>query len=262
MFKLFNFKIIVSVALILVCSTVFISMAHASENRKFPIDLNEYPASLKDNALIEIDDNYSSGALGATQEEIDFWKGKTRPQSELKIKASPFTKGSRLPAYWQPLSYAFYYYGQEANNTCSKACLRMLMKSVTGSAPSESNINLGAFASVNAMIIWIASNHGFQYYGGFNASQATMEQNLDETIADCNMPAIVGLGETTVSGWPYNLPNHYVSIYSIMSDQSWVAIADPWAGFIGDTNNRWYDRTFSVLYDAYRRPQIEIGYLW
>ena len=71
-------------------------------------------------------------------------------------------------------------------------------------------------------------------------------------------PPIVGIRITDPDDWFYTTTGHFIACYGIMSDKSKYALADPGAGYVGEPNWRWYNKTAGVLWDAY---SSSLGYI-
>ena len=87
-----------------------------------------------------------------------------------------------------------------------------------------------------------------------------MKNNFYSGIVTFEAPPIIGVRESTSDDWPYDLGGHALAVYSTMSDKSEFALCDPWAGYVDDDNNRWYDKSDDDLYDAY--DAVNIGYMY
>jgi len=77
----------------------------------------------------------SGGALEATQEDMDYAASRAR-EAESRI---PDSFGLNRFSTWTFLQ-PFRYFGQERNNTCGIASIRMVMHWFHGSAPTEQQI--------------------------------------------------------------------------------------------------------------------------
>ena len=54
---------------------------------------------------------------------------------------------------------------------------------------------------------------------------------------------------------------HFVATYSVKSDKSEVAIADPWAGYVSSSSSyKWYDKSTDDVYTAYNA--VNVGYMY
>ena len=195
-----------------------------------------------------------TGLLEATQEEMDYW---AQYAPDEILEEEPITRA----ATWTTLE-PFTYYKQEVNNTCTIACVRMALKYVHGSTPSESTIKstTGAPCSIADAVDYF-NNYTSDYsysvkYGGW---KSTMKSNLYSCISD-GAPPILGIHMTTSDGWPYDLDCHAVAAYAALSNKSKFALCDPWAGYKGDDDWRWYSKTADDLYDAFSGTNA--GYMY
>jgi hypothetical protein len=164
-------------------------------------------------------------------------------------------------ATWYMLSNIgsnFTYYGQEQANTCGPACVKMALKYLTGTAYSEATIATGCGTTptgtpIGNMCTYINSMQTVNaYYFQYSANLTTMQNNLFSGIVTYDAPPIIGVTEKTVYTFPYNSTSgHAVLIYGVKSDKSEMAIADPWAGYLGDYSNAFYSVGAGNLHLAY-----------
>lgn len=203
----------------------------------------------------------TSGLLEATSEEMAKWANVEKPDYRVNETIRPLAAST-----WYQLSPMsdFYYYGQEKNNTCVSASSKMVLKFLTGTAYSESVIatainNLGGTSSSNMATYLNSEQTENTYVAKYGASKTTMKNNLYSGIVNYNAPPVIGVQESTSKGWPYNLDAHAVVVYSVTSDKSEIAIADPWAGYVGDST-KWFDKTADDVYTAYNA--INGGYIY
>jgi len=161
---------------------------------------------------------------------------------------------------------SFVYYGQEQNMSCGAASVRMALKYITGTEYSESTVRSGCGTGPNGtylsnMVTYANSMQNSNVYTSqYLANQTTMKNNLYAGITTFDAPPIVGLVESTTYGFPYTGNGHFVTIYGIKSDKSEMAIADPWAGHVGDSSNMFYSVTASNLHSAY--STLNLGYMY
>ncbi len=237
----------------LICVSLLSSVAPvalAVSDHPVPID-----GSDSENIPMTIDATYSgSGLLEATEEDMAYWalhQKESRPSDDI----------SPLASSWMPLD-PFTYYKQNTNNTCTIACTRMALKYVTGSAPSETTIKAvtGAPCSIASAVDYFNDyTSKYQYAAKYNATKRSMKNDLYNCISD-GAPPILGIHMTTTDGWPYNLDCHAVAAYSVRSDKSEFALCDPWAGYKGQKEWQWYDKSADDLYAAY--DAVNAGYMY
>ncbi|MDR2360865.1 MAG: C39 family peptidase [Oscillospiraceae bacterium] len=224
-----------------------------------------------------------SGARGATPEQIERAKYKVKEPTATQIErtaelhaeieaqlnsiASGSGVGALAEASWIELS-PFAYYPQQKNYTCGPASIRMALKWINGTTPSEATVEDGCYTDpsdgtyVVNMVDYINDMQDTNpYVGVYGASKSNMKRDLYECITDYECPPIVGLKECIGTGWPYILPGHFVTIYSVLSDKSYFELCDPWAGYAGDSVYRWYEKSANDLYSAYDDAD-NIGYMW
>lgn len=162
---------------------------------------------------------------------------------------------------WIPLD-PFTYYAQDTNNTCTIACIRMALKYVIGSAPSETTISnvTGAPCSIDSAVSYFNKyTDNYQYTAKYNATKLSMKNDLYSCISN-GAPPILGIHMTTDDGWPYDLDCHAVAAYSVRDDKSEFALCDPWAGYVLDNKWKWYDKSADDLYAAYNA--VNAGYMY
>lgn len=254
----------VLIAIFMFSMTLTINTVFAFERKEEPREEQHLNQEVKEGIITE---TYSikstSGLKEATKEEMEKWAGVEKPNvgaGESKLSSS-FAATS-----WNQISpmSSFYYYGQEESNTCGSACSKMALKFLTGTTYSESTIKKAINALGGATLSNIATylnqiQNKNTYIAIYGVSKNIMKNNLYSGVVTYNAPPIIGLQESINKGWPYNLNSHGVTIYSITSDKSEVAIADPWAGYKGDST-RWFDKSTDDVYTAY--SAINVGYVY
>ena len=212
----------------------------------------------------------NNGAAEATDEQVDYWNNQdkanesdvNRTETEALAELSPNTRA----ASWILTSRYFYYYGQEKGYSCGPACVKMALRNITGIAYSESVIRTGCNTTpsgtyLSDMVEYIneMQDHNL-YVARYLQTKATMQSNLYTGIVNWDAPPIIGVRESTTSGWNYNLGGHFVTVYAVSSDKSAFLISDPWSGYIGDSANRDLNISVDNLYTGYNA--INIGYMF
>jgi hypothetical protein len=194
----------------------------------------------------------------ATQKQMQRW-AKNEKQSSKNIVSNTEigTLGTNLFPFW--------YFGQEENYSCGAACIRMALKYLTGATFPELDMRDGCNTTTNGtytsdMVNYINTMQDDNtYLARFNAVKELMRDNLYAGVVTFDAPPIIGVKESRVAGWPFNLGGHFLTIYSVEDDKSAFGICDPWAGYINDTNTA-YDKSLDTLFDAY--DSVNIGYMY
>lgn len=213
---------------------------------------------------------YSEGALEATDRQMDYWNSLEKADESEACRTeeevlSELTTAARSTS-WILTSRYFYYYGQEENYSCGAACVKMALRNITGIAYSESVIRTGCSTTTSGtyladMVEYINTMQDHNpYIARYQKTKATMKSNLYSGIVSWDSPPIIGVKESTSSGWNYNLSAHFVIVYAVRSDKSAFLISDPWSGYIGDSANRDLNISVDNLYTGYNA--VNIGYMY
>ncbi len=210
--------------------------------------------------------NSSGGARGATEEHLKKWANAEKPDV-IEALSNSVTRSS-TKSTWESLS-PFYYYGQELGMSCGPASVRMALKYLTGTTYSESTIRSGCNYDpvigtyLSDLVDYTNDEQNDNYYiAKYGKTKTTMKDNLYAGIVTWDAPPVIGLEESTSDGWPYNIAGHFLANYAVKSDKSEFALCDPWAGYIDDDDNRWYQKSDDDLYSAYDAPPINLGYMY
>jgi hypothetical protein len=201
-----------------------------------------------------IDGSFTSGIREATQAEMDYWANVPK---KAPIGAASNSRGLINGWYELDRMYDFYYCSQELSYSCGAASVRMALKYLTGIFYSEATVRTGCGTtsggtSIANMVTYINSQQNINgYVAVYGASSGTMMSNLYSGVSTHQSPPIIAVRESTGGGFPYNLPGHALTIYSVRQDLTQVALCDPWAGYVNDSANRWYDVTSGNLYAGY-----------
>lgn len=219
-------------------------------------------------ASVEDAQSNASGALEATDEQMQYWASQDKDalckayRTENEVLAAATSSTS-----WIYTSRNFYYYGQETNYSCGPACVKMALRNITGTAYAESAIRAGCKTTatdgtyLSDMVSYINSMQSYNYYiARYKQTKDTMKNELYNGITIFDSPPIVGLKETTSNGWHYNLSGHFVTIFCVTSTKTTFAVTDPWSGYIGDAANRDIMMSVDNLYDSYNA--VNIGYMY
>ncbi len=183
-------------------------------------------------------------------------------KNPVAIQTSPVN----VTASWILTSRSFYYFAQETNYSCGPACVRMILRNITGVTYSESTIRSGCKTTTSGtylsnMVTYTNSLQNHNYYvARYQQSKTNMQNDLYSGITTFDSPPIVGLRESIVNGWNYNLSAHFVALYAVRSDKSSFLLTDPWSGYIGDLANRDLNKSISELYDAYN--SVNVGFMY
>ncbi|ERJ82732.1 hypothetical protein HMPREF1987_01329 [Peptostreptococcaceae bacterium oral taxon 113 str. W5053] len=195
-----------------------------------------------------------SGGREATEEHMEEAKKHRKPELPAGAKAL-LNRRQNLPF--------FRYYGQETNHSCGPACIRMALRYLTGTDYGEAEIYNGCLTGtyLRDMARYINTKQSVNpYVQKYQVSRTEMKNDLSAGINVYNAPPIVGIRELTRNGWPYDLGKHFVTVYGVGDNQSSFSICDPWAGYVGDSSNRWYRKSADVLYQAY--SLVNLGYMY
>lgn len=215
---------------------------------------------------------FESGLLEASEEDMDYWANVEKDDLMYanRTEAEALMGAEDLPiensASWICTSRNFYYYAQEKSYSCGAACVRMILRNIKGTAYAESTIRTGCKISISGttlsnMVTYTNSQQSYnRYVARYRQTKSMMCNDLYNGIVLWDTPPIIGLKESTSSGWRYNLAGHAVAVYAVKSDKSAFMISDPWAGYIGDSANRDSNKSASKLYDAYNA--INGGYMF
>ena len=248
------------------CHDIMISQniikdTESEENRLEPTDDTDYSLVQRNNSSII---SGFSGAMEASEQDIYL--------SQFHIKEINSTNIIEEPtrAYWIQLSNmsSFSYFAQETSYSCGPACVKMALKYLTGTTYYESIIRNGCYTSSTSgttlynMASYINSRQSINnYVERYGQTKAQMKTDLYVGINSCDAPPIIGVKELDTLGWPFNLSAHFVTVYSIKSDKSEVAVADPWAGYVNSNSPyKCYDITTDNLYLGYN--SVNCGYMY
>ena len=220
------------------------------------------------------------GAREATVEQMAYWAEKAqtihreprRTLEEAKAAAAAIN-GTRG---WIYVIGPNYYYPQETSYSCGPACIRMMLKRITGVNYSEQTIRTACYCSswygtfLSDMISYANSvlaaysEEEYFYLAGYQASKTTMRNQLYAGIVQNDMPPIIAINESVSSVWPYPaMLSHYVLVDAVTENADSFRIWEPWAGYIQDSG--WENKTNFIvscddLYDAYSGTNA--GYMY
>lgn len=242
------FTIIMS--FIMVVSLVPIS-AFAAEAEGFPVPLEENYGMLPQN--VDAISSVPSGSLPARQEVISQWMA---TNSEAEAASISKDEVVARAATWTEIS-DFYYYAQEKSTSCGAAAVKMALKGLTGTTYAESTVRTGCkwvdgvgTYMDNCTAYLNSVQDLYNYDDKYSVLKSLFNSNMYNAVNN-GAPPIVGIAATEEDGWFYNTSGHALTIYAILSDKSKYAIADPWGGYAGNDDWKWYTKTDSVMFAAY-----------
>ncbi|MDR3149980.1 MAG: hypothetical protein LBT88_08245 [Oscillospiraceae bacterium] len=197
---------------------------------------------------------------------VDFFISKKTIPSTYSVASQNIL---RAPPSWISLS-PFYYYAQGQSYSCLAAGVRMTLRWINGTAPTE-NVVMNAcdisYWSGGGMledaVDYINNMQNAQdYLCVYTASLNTMKNHLYYTIAGVDLPALIGVYEDAAGTgiWPYDLASHNVTVYAIADNKTGVNVCDPYAGYMDEDDNRWYYVSAGDLHVAYEAAYS--GYAW
>lgn len=201
------------------------------------------------------------GAREATEEQMQ------QAEENTKMPVTEEEDSGIMPlASWYSLSMT--YYGQQTSMSCGPACVRMVLKNLTGTTYTEATIrNNTNYSStygtyLSDLVSYLNEKQDENEYGTYyQKSKTTMKKNLYTSIKTNSAPAIIGVRPSASDGFPYSgTGGHFLTVYAITTDKASVMVCDPWAGYIDDDDNRWYEITSNDLYDGY--DDINCGYAY
>ena len=209
-------------------------------------------------------DYHCGGALEAREQDILAGVFQTPKKSvDEMVPITPTRDGW----YQIPNLSNFIYYGQLQSYTCGPASVKMAIKYLSGNAIAESIVASGCNTTTNGTYLsdmknYINSMQSSNIYSSqYGVSKSTMKTCLYNGIVYYVAPPIVGLHESTLTGWPYDLNMHYVVVYSIKDDQSSVKIADPWGGYVSSSSSgKLYTVSTDMMYTAYSAVNVGLMY--
>lgn len=255
-------KKIISTVLAVCLSFSLAATAMATEAHPVPVDGTEYSEKITTRSAATSVSGI--GALEATDEQMESSALESKP--EVEDEALSIASLASADATWCYLD-PFTYYAQLYNYSCGAACVRMALKYITGTSYAESTIRSGCSTTSSGTYLsdmkeYINDEQSSNpYVTKYGATKTTMKSNLYSGIVTWDAPPVVGLQESTSNGWAYNLSAHFVTIYSILSDKSEVALCDPWAGYVSSTSSyKWVDKSTDDLYTAY--DAVNVGYMY
>ncbi len=166
-------------------------------------------------------------------------------------------------SYWQAEGNdAYQYIAQSTNYECGVASTMMTLLNINGTTPSRNEVIAGLGTTTAGTDMTPISQYLNQkqnrltYATQWYKNIDLMKSHLWSSLVNGGS-AIMNVSLSTSAGWYYNTSGHYFTIYSMLSDYSKVAIADPWGGYVGESSWRWYDKNSDVLYNA-----LKHGYIW
>lgn len=153
-----------------------------------------------------------SGSLRARAEVIEEWQASNNEEEELAaLEAEPAPAVAN--ATWVNIS-DFVYYGQQKKDSCGAAAVRMALKGLTGTAPTETaarkgckwESGVGTYMD-NCTAYLNEEQDLYAYDDKYSVLRSLFDNNLYDAI-DAGAPPIVGIAITTDDGWYYNTSGH------------------------------------------------------
>lgn len=205
-----------------------------------------------------------NGAAEATSEQIAAAQVTTPKIADEDFQAM-LASSVNTRASWitTPLTY----YGQETSMSCGPASVRMSLKTLTGTTYSESEVRNGTgYSSTNGtyladLVSYMNKKQDItDYQAVYGTDKTTLMDCIYYGVYDFSLP-IIGVVESSSYGFPYNgSGGHFVVAYGVYSDSSKVQIADPWAGYVDDSENQTYTLTANNIYSGYKVRNIGMCY--
>ena len=203
----------------------------------------------------------SSGALPATPEEIAEAAATFDPNKFDFLKDAPDARTT-----WYAIGVP--YYGQETNMSCGPASARMMLKYITGITYAESTIrnNMSGWSSSSGVTLAKLLNYvhdeqdEYNYTKYYGSSTSYIFDGFIAAIRYSRAAPVCGVREQTSAGFPYNLSGHFIVISAVAADSSAVTVLDPWAGYMGDSENEVYDLSVTELMTGYAGSYIGVAF--
>lgn len=204
------------------------------------------------------------GALPPTAEELAEAEAAFNPDLlELYPVAS-----SRAVTWYGPSNMT--YYAQQQSMSCGPACVRMVLKYITGTTYAESTIINGmVFSETTGTTLGNLTNylksHSDRYYTNYYGNNQTyLMSGVSSSIRNFDSPPIIGVVSSTSLGFPVTgSGGHFLVIEQIKSDLSAVMILDPWSGYSGNGYNGNLDENYTItannMMTAYNTPSTRLG---
>lgn len=234
-----------------------ISVTSASFTRPNYSEENQ-SVSVNDNEVS--DNNAYVGIADATPKDILNSYAERKPLPDPKYIHNEPVRG------WYYPSGSFVYYAQEYSYSCGAACVRMALKTLTGTTYSEATVRTGcnttsySGTTIANMKSYINSQQSHNtYISEYSTTLSNFKYHLYIGIQSYDAPPIVSVSESPSYSWPFTLSAHGVLISGIKDNKERVMIADPWVGYIGSSYNPVYYFESSNLYASYLSSK---GYMY
>lgn len=189
---------------------------------------------LKDEAFLEYYNSLSAEEQALLCEKIN---------EALEYAEEPMPRAVTLHS----ISDDYTLYRQERNNYCAPACVKSILKYITGRTFSQSNLaeemyttSTGTlFINVETCLNNNQDDYNYNLWNTIDFDTTEMCTYINFTVYRRSMPLFFGLAPTSVNNWEYtNLSKHAVNIIGIYSDKSKLEIADPGYGLFGTIYER------------------------
>ena len=202
-----------------------------------------------------------SGDIQPTeQENADFWASlseKEKKQINEKIEFAnrlANTPTTRAAATKISLPGSFTMYQQETSYYCVPACVKSVLKYLTGKEYSQASIakDLGTTTSgtqADRIAPYLNEKQGNPRYHYFRSESPTLDEMCRYTYAVVYsaVPGLMSIYNPTGRDWNYATYGHRLVINAVYSDKSKLQFADP----LGQTEADWpyfYEKACSTVY--------------
>lgn len=190
---------------------------------------------------------FNSGYRSPTKEEYEAYLQNLSEEELLKIEEK-YAEANRLSQMPQLLAASkislpgtFNIYQQETNYYCVPACVKSVLKYLTGQVVSQSSIAqaMGTSSTIGTtpdkVAPYLNARQNFYYVWESRPGQTNMCKYLYATVANGNAPALMGIINPSGSNWHYATGGHFLVVNAIYSDMSALQFADP----LGGTQTGW-----------------------
>lgn len=135
---------------------------------------------------------------------------------------------------------SFTIYQQEKSYYCAPACVKSMLKYITGTVYTQNKIARGMGTdnegtSISEIAPYLNDKQDAIYYVRTNnPSQSDMCSFIHSTISYNEKPALMCIVNTTGANWHYPTAGHSLVVNAIYSDKSTIQFADPMGGMTAD----------------------------
>lgn len=201
--------------------------------------------------------NFVGGDIQATaEEEADFLESLSDEEIALmnaKIQEANDVANRPMARAATKISIpgSFTIYQQETSYYCVPACVKSVLKYLTGTTYSQSSIanamgttTSGTYSSKIAP--YLNEKQDYNYIRTTYPEQNTMCNFLYYAVANHDTPALMSIVNSTGANWHYATNGHRLVVNAVYSDDSRIQFADP----LGGTKSDWpyyYEKSSSVV---------------